>query len=117
MGGLNPDQFREGLSGELLFLLGLFWDRAFFSGAGFLLCKWEMDTHERYYTRMFLCGCQVGRALGMAESFGPLRLHTYPTTAACFAVTGPQTYQTDNDRRPNRWLAGPTQMISLKGVG
>lgn len=45
MGGLNPDQFREGLSGELVFLLGLFWDRAFFSGVGFLLYKWEMDTN------------------------------------------------------------------------
>lgn len=117
MGGLNPDQFREGLSGELVFLLGLFWDRAFFRGRGFCYVSGKWIPMNATIHVCSLCGCQVGRALGMAESFGPLRLHTYPTTAACFAVTGPQTYQTDNDRRPNRWLAGPTQMMSLKGVG
>lgn len=91
MGGLNPDQLREGLSGELVFLLGLFWDRAFFSGVGFLLCKWEMDTNYRYWNSIHvcsLCGWQVGRALGMAESFGPFRLHTYLTAAACSAIPG-----------------------------
>jgi len=104
MGGLNPNQFREGLSGELVFLLGLFWDRAFFSGAGFLLCKWEMDTHERYYTCMFPLWLPGRKGIGNGRKLWPSQTAYIPDNSNLLCRDRP-TSISDGQRQAAQQMA------------
>ena len=82
-----------------------------FSEVGFLLCKWEMNATGIVYMYVPFV---AGRLEGHWEWQKVSTLSAYiPDSSSLLCrsrLTGPQTYQTDNDRRPNKWLAGPTQM-------